>query len=92
MDQFEFVNKLNIQRFKICWKPHSMIPYGKYIEEKAKQGVERIKTEVGINRPPSDVMIMRATSESRFLGLDGADWSMLLVGVALCGLMVLFMV
>jgi hypothetical protein len=37
-------------------------------------------------------MIMRATSESRFLGLDGADWSMLLGGVALCGLMVLFMV
>jgi hypothetical protein len=37
-------------------------------------------------------MIMRATSESRFLELDGADWSMLLVGVALCGLIVLFMV
>jgi hypothetical protein len=37
-------------------------------------------------------MIMRAASESRFLGLDGADWSMLLAGVALCGLMVLFMV
>jgi hypothetical protein len=37
-------------------------------------------------------MIMRATSEGRFLELDGADWSMLLAGVALCGLMVLFMV
>jgi len=43
MDQFEFVNKLNIQRFKICWKPQSMIPYGKHIEEKAKQGVSGSK-------------------------------------------------
>jgi hypothetical protein len=37
-------------------------------------------------------MIVRATSRSRFLGLDRADWSMLLAGVALCGLMVLFVV
>jgi hypothetical protein len=37
-------------------------------------------------------MIVRATSRSRFLGLERADWSMLLTGVALCGLMVLYKV
>jgi hypothetical protein len=37
-------------------------------------------------------MIVRATSRSRFLGLDLADWSMLLAGVALCGPMVLYKV
>jgi hypothetical protein len=80
MDQFEFVNKLNIQRFQNLLETSLNDSERQIIQKKSQAASERIKTEVGINQPPSDAMIMRAASESRFLGLDGADWSMLLAG------------
>jgi hypothetical protein len=96
MEQFEFVNKLNIKRLQNLLETSLNESERRTIqklltEEKAKQGLST-STEVGIDGPLSDVTTVRAASKSRVLGLDGADWSMLLAGVALCGLMVLFIV
>jgi hypothetical protein len=54
MDQFEFVDKLNIQRFHKLLETSLNVferqTIQKILIEKAKQGSERIKTEAGINR------------------------------------------
>jgi hypothetical protein len=96
MEQFEFVNKVNIKRFQNLLETSLNESERQTIQklltkEKAKQGLST-STEVGIDGPLSDVMTVRATSKSRILGLDGAEWSMMLAGVALCGVIVLFIV
>jgi hypothetical protein len=52
--------------------------------------LQAITAAVRPNRVSEAVMKVRITDHGRFLGLDFADWSMLLVGFALAGFLSLY--